>query len=55
MEKERMKPKILIGFDGEKIVVTIEKGTTLKEIILAAFELQRKALFMAIEKKKVEN
>lgn len=46
-----MKPKILIGFEKGQTIVTIEKGTSLAEIILAAFELQRKAMFMVLEKK----
>ena len=46
-----MKPKILIGFEDGKTIVTIKKGTTLAELVLASFELERKALFMAVEKK----
>ena len=45
-----MNPKILIGFEDGKTIVTIEKGTSLAELVLASFELQRKALFMSIEK-----
>ena len=46
-----MKPKILIEFEGSKIITSIKKGTTCAELVLASFELQRKALFMSIEKK----
>jgi len=47
-------PKILITFEEGKIITTVKKGTSLNELVLAAFELQRKALLMAVENKYVE-
>ena len=46
-----LQPKISIGFEEGRTIVKIEKGTTLAEIVLASFELERKAMFMAIERK----
>lgn len=43
-------PKILIVFEKGKIIVTVKKGTSLSELVMAAFELQRKAFLMTVEK-----
>ena len=47
-------PKILIAFEKGKVITTVKKGTSLNELVMAAFELQRKALLMAVEKKYLE-
>ena len=48
------KPKILIAFENGKVMISVEKGVSLNNLVMAAFALQRKALLMATEKEYTE-